>query len=321
MRSTALTIALVLACSVGAQVPMLWADLRPGRFIVGYLHLLHDSSPVDLWYPAASPGEAMRFSSYLGERSGATKAFLERQGLSEEAVAALIEARVYATYEAAPSTERFGLILVAQGNGQDAADQAILAEYIASHGYVVASVPSPMIREQMTDESQIGVFAEKQADALDEAARVASRVLNVKTRQIAVIGHSFGARAALLLAMRRHIRAIVSLDGGIGTATGTSYLEAAPSFRPRAQLPPVLHLYEDLDSFMRPDFSFLSRLRIEHLRSIRTHDMHHIHFTSYGFAAAMIPPLAAITKAGPDIKSGVGSVAREVLHFLQRELG
>lgn len=57
------------------------------------------------------------------------------------------------------------LSLIAHGNGQDAADQAVLAEFFASHGYVVASVPSPMKKHPMTGESQIGAFAEEQARA------------------------------------------------------------------------------------------------------------------------------------------------------------
>ena len=46
---------------------------------------------------------------------------------------------------------------VAQGNAQTVQDQAHLAEYLASYGYVVATTPSPMlITGPLTDESQVG---------------------------------------------------------------------------------------------------------------------------------------------------------------------
>jgi pimeloyl-ACP methyl ester carboxylesterase len=172
----------------------------------------------------------------------------------------------------------FPLILVAQGNGQDAADQAVLAETIASHGYVVASVPSPMIRQPMTDQSQIASFAEQQADALAAAMLRIGRIFRTRSNRVGVIGHSFGVRAALLLAMRnRSIGALVSLDSGIGTANGTRELQAAPSYRGKAELPATLHIYETLDSFMKPDFAFLRSLRIRRLRLQKTEGMHHAH--------------------------------------------
>lgn len=228
---------------------------------------------------------------------------------------------MFATREGAPARTAFPLVLVAQGNGQDAADQAVLAEYIASHGYIVASVPSPMIRQPMTDQSQIGSFAEAQADALEAAMARIPRMLAIRKGRIGVIGHSFGARPALLLAMRRpSIRALVSLDGGIGTATGASEMKAAPSFRARAELPATLHIYEKLDAFMKPDLAFLHGLRIRSLRLEATEDMHHVHFTTYGFAAATIPEFAKLTNAGPGIEGSIRKMAQDVLRFLDVEL-
>jgi pimeloyl-ACP methyl ester carboxylesterase len=213
------------------------------------------------------------------------------------------------------------MVPVAQGNGQDAADQAVLAEFIASHGYVVVSVPSPMIRRQMTDQSQIASFAEQQADALSAAMLRIGHIFMIRSDRVGVIGHSFGARAALLLAMRhRSIGALISLDGGIGTANGTGELQAAPSYRGKAELPATLHIYETLDSFMKPDFAFLKSLRIRRLRLQPTDGMHHVHFTTYGFAAATLPEFAKVTNAGPKIKTSVPGLARSVIQFLNAEL-
>jgi len=290
----------------------LWAGLSPGRFPAGYRHV----DGVDLWYPSKTAGAPMHFRDYLGTSAPELEKFLSERGISPDGIASFVDAHVYATRDAIATKGRYPLVLIAQGNAQDAADQAVLAEFLASHGYVVASVPSPMKNHPMTDESQIGAFAEEQASALEHARHVASRVMHIQKNRQAVIGHSFGARSALLLAARdRNIRAIVSLDGGIGTATGNQYLKLDR----HAKLPPLLHIYEELDPFMKPDFTFLNGLRTASLTTTPTTDMHHIHFTTYGFAAAAIPEIATVTKAGPHIRESVAGTAQAVLRFLDEQ--
>jgi dienelactone hydrolase len=291
----------------------LWAGLTPGRFSAGY----RQADGVDLWYPSLPNGRAMHFRDYLGATAPDLEQFLHERGISPEGIASFVDAHVYATREATRASGKFPLVLIAQGNGQDAADQAMLAEFLASHGYVVASVPSPMKKHSMTDESQIGAFAEEQASALEHARDIAARVVRIDRNRQAVIGHSFGARAALLLASRnRNIRAIVSLDGGIGTATGNQYLK----FNRDAKLPPLLHIYEELDPFMKPDFTFLKSLRVAKLTVTPAIGMHHIHFTTYGFASAGIAEVATVTKAGPEVRQSVASTAGMVLRFLDQQL-
>lgn len=303
-----------------ALLAALWAGLEAGQHAVGYVHL-ESGEPMDVWYPASAPGQPLTFAQYLGGRAPATRSFLKEQGMSEESIAKFLDASMFATREAVPAARPAALVLMAQGNGQDAADQAVLAEYIVSHGYVVASVPSPMIRQPMTEQSQIGSFAERQADALEAAMRRVPRILPVRKERVAVIGHSFGARSALLLVMRHpRIRALISLDGGIGTSTGVDEMRAAPSFHQSARLPATLHIYEDLDPYMKSDFAFLRSLRIRRLRIEKAKDMHHAHFTTYGFAAATIPEFAKITKAGPDIQTNIATMTRNVLQFLDAEL-
>ena len=60
--------------------------------------------------------------------------------------------------------------------------------------------------------------------------------------RIGVVAHSFGARGALLLSMRDpRVAALVSLDGGIGTATGRASFEVLPSYHAGAATAPILH--------------------------------------------------------------------------------
>jgi predicted dienelactone hydrolase len=56
-----------------------------------------------------------------------------------------LDAPMLAARDAPPGGGRFPLVLLEQGNGQTLRDQAPLAEYLASHGYVVATSPSPTL--------------------------------------------------------------------------------------------------------------------------------------------------------------------------------
>jgi pimeloyl-ACP methyl ester carboxylesterase len=106
------------------------------------------------------------------------------------------------------------------------------------------------------------------------------------------VGHSFGARGALLYDMReRRVAALVSLDGGIGTATGRAGFEAAPSFRAGSARAPILHFYQPLDKFMTPDFGLLRSHDSAERWLVRVPGLHHHQFTSLGAASMAFPQL------------------------------
>lgn len=213
----------------------------------------------------------------------------------------------------------FPTVLIAQGNGNGPSDQAVLAEFLASHGFVVVTTPSPMLRRQMRSEDEIPEFAEMQASDLWGALEAARKFTGTSSQALGIIGHSFGARAALLYAMRHPSLALVSLDGGIGTATGQVAMRRAMGFDSTRVLPPTLHVYETLDPQMRPDFTFLKSLRTSSLQVQKT-DLHHIHFTTFGYVAAILPSVSRATSATPNLKHELSTVAASVRDFLDSHL-
>jgi dienelactone hydrolase len=220
--------------------------------------------------------------------------------------------------DAPPSSDGpFPVVLVAQGNGGDVIDQVVLCEHLASHGLVVATTPSPTLETPLESEEQVGALAERQASDLLAAAAIVADRLPADLRRIGIVGHSFGARAALLIAMREpRVEALVSLDGGIGTATGVESFRAAPSFDAEVTLPPLLHFFERLDSFMEPDFALLESLDFRELKLEPTEGMHHVHFTTYGFASGAFPEIASVTHATPETKHSVLAVQERTASFL-----
>jgi dienelactone hydrolase len=327
VTSLALALSVAIGCASALQVaphgravPVLWAGLVPGPYQVGYRRLGASAAVVHVWYPASASGSPLCFGDYL-EEPARLRAFLEQTGVPSRTIDSLFVSRLYAGSMSSPVNRPFPLVLVAQGNGQDAADQVVLSEYLASQGFVVASTPSPMLRTPLEREDQVGAFAESQADELAAAIKTVAAMVPLDTLQLGVVGHSFGARAALLLAMRDpRVRAVVSLDGGIGTATAVESFVRAPSFRANARLPALLHFYEDLDPFATPDFVLLRTLHTKDLVLVRTEGLHHVHFTTYGFASAVFPGLAVVTHATSTTPGGVREVARRTAAFLRRHL-
>jgi len=73
----------------------------------------------------------------------------------------------------------------------------------------------------MKSEEDILSKAEEQAADLVFAIKALQKWPSMRPGPAALVGHSFGARSALLVAMsERDIAALVSLDGGIGAKTG-----------------------------------------------------------------------------------------------------
>jgi dienelactone hydrolase len=212
-------------------------------------------------------------------------------------------------------------VISVQGNGQPVADQAILAEFLASHGFVVATSPSVTRRRGPPPSADsIGPSAERQADDVARVVRRVSQRYGVDPRRVGLIGHSFGARGALLFQMRgRAVRALVSLDGGIGTATGTASMLTAPSYSSTRGGVPVLHFFETLSAAMAPDWVFLRTLRGP-VTVAKVEGMRHHHFTDLGGLVGQLPALARATQATSGTAAGYRAVAEATLTFLERRL-
>ena len=271
---------------------------------------------ISVWYPAsAGKGKRMTYRDYVALNASesdpekpAGKA--EGDAAVEEFRSFLVSAKVLASDATrvlstpmkaianAPAAKgRFPLVLISQGNGQSAHDQAFLAEALAAHGYVAATVPSAMrISGPMKGEEEIAAKATEQAEDLSSAAgRVKTRA-ELSEEGFAVVGHSFGARAALLLAMSdRSVRALVSLDGGIGAKTGRGMLERSRLFDAKAMAAPLLPLRAR--SFHGPGFQLIDSLDGSASAASKVPDMP-VHFKR-GVSLQRAPSLAGRLGATP----------------------
>lgn len=328
------------APSKTAALP-LWAGLAPGQYPVGFLSSTVVSDPhplqVSVWYPSGSDGWQLHYRDYLALNLTESKAtpptkdekqaslkeardFLTKNGVSAASADALINAPMYAHANARVASGAFPLVFVVQGNGQSASGQAVLSEYLASHGYVVATIPSiTRTTGAMKDEKEIATKAEAEMNDIRRAMASLAMWPNIRHDiPVSFVAHSFGARGALLYAMHQPTTAIVSLEGGIGAASGQKQMVESKTTRLDAPIPPVLHFYELNDDRVTPDFRLLKSLKTPDLQLVRENAMSHVHFSSDGFAAVMLPDMAKVTKAGADLKQEIQSVAQQTLAFLDK---
>ncbi|HEV7498700.1 MAG TPA: dienelactone hydrolase family protein, partial [Vicinamibacteria bacterium] len=228
-------------------------------------------------------------------------AFLARNGVAAAGIEDWLAAPLLARADAAPAPGRWPLLLLAQGTGGAVQDQAALGETLASRGYVVVTTPSPVrLGAKMESDADVPAMAEEQARDLEMALSAAVSRPMVDAARVGVIGYSFGARPALLLAGRHpEFRALVSLDGGIGSAAAKGWL--SPRALDRAALrTPILHVYEETDEDADPDFDLLASLVHAPQTLAKVDGLRHLDFITFGLASALLPSMG-----GPDAHKAV----------------
>lgn len=292
---------------------------------------------IAFWYPSASASPQLTYRDYyvlsardasFSPSSAASeeqalaqfRSFLASASVPSPEADALLSTRMHAARDAAPLPGRAPLVLIAQGNDHSAHDQAFLAEHLASRGFAVATVPSQArIGERMKSEQEIPAQALDQAADLAFALGVVRTEPNVRGGRYGIVGHSFGARSALLLAMRdTDAAALVSLDGGIGGAAGKGLLEKARGFDREAAILPILHLYEVGDRFMVSDLAPIRALARSNRWLVRVDDMRHVHFSSLGVLAAAGTTLGSVTDADAWTRTAWDGVAAATTSFLEK---
>ncbi len=329
--------------------PAIWGPLAPGNHDVGLRVMAvpagtdaADARPLQLtvWYPARDAASTARlhYRDYVGltgseqhpessEDADVSRAAVTRyqqlvtgMGLPAAAVSAWLNADVLAARGAAPAPGRFPLVLVAQGRFHSAHHQAVLAEYLASHGYIVATTPFPAHLAPPLENEDVLAIARGQARELVRALDALKADTHVDTSRVALVGHSFGARAAFLFT-REHpeTSALVSLDGGIANRQGREWLAGLTGFRPDDFRVPLLHLYQQGDAAVVPDFDLVRSLRGADRWLVRITGLRHLDFTSVGAATAVAPALAPGGRATSTARGWAAS-ANDTLRFLDAQL-
>jgi imidazolonepropionase-like amidohydrolase/dienelactone hydrolase len=334
-----------LHATATALSPALQGDLAFGPWPVGFRTLSEKDParkvsggrprpvPIAVWFPAQDPGPAppMSYRDYVVESQFEYKPSptpAERQAeanaatglepfdkLDRRDVERWFSEPMKARRGLAPAQGPFPLVLLAQGNGESIPDQSFLAEYLSSHGYVVASVPSPMLLTgDLKGVSEVAARAEDQARDMAFAWKTLSGSAGVTAGRVGLIGHSFGARSALLLAMNDpRVAAVVCLDGALATDANAALVRSR-LFAAKKQTAPVLVFYETLAE--APDLALFRSLAGSDRWLVQASDIQHHHFSTLGAFLPLAPSLASATRAFESTRTVHDAVCRATLSFL-----
>ncbi len=207
---------------------------------------------VALWYPAESGSTAafMTYDDYVAllawevgppltaaeDRRSAQEQFERMSGLpvtteARAAFDALYRERVWARRDATPAAGRFPVLIYAPGQGYPVFDNSVLAELLASHGFVVLTSPSAGPDTREMPDSPLAIDAGSRD--LEFLAGFAHTLPQADLERLAAMGFSLGGSSAALFTLRNaRVKAFISLDGVLRDDRYLPVLEAFPQFEP-----------------------------------------------------------------------------------------
>lgn len=266
-----------------AQARPLWHTLDPGSHAVGFRRIWSEdasriwprspaidsvSGPVarpirvDVWYPAETcmRGDRMRLGDYL-EMDAPSPDFddlvflthrwneYSYRGLAPDSAAydRLMSAETAACAGAVGSPGRFPLVVYSAGWFNRSPDNTVLAEYLASHGFVVAALPQVNPGLWTFDFTSDAPAIENQIRDMEMALALLRDDPAVDRRRIAAAGYSTGGDVALLLQNRNPlIRAVVGMDASWTLGPGDD-VSNSDFFRPEWHGVPILVVRRPVD--------------------------------------------------------------------------
>jgi hypothetical protein len=289
---------------------------------------------VIVWYPARAPnGRPMRYGDYVelaaqalefapltaARRQQAINRYVEQSGTLGGDSAALRAAwpKIAATPMAAfasvaPARGRFPLVLFPDWRAPS--HISVLAEYLASHGYVVASNTISGTYDAQVEVSTRGL--ETQAADLRFVLAALDTMSFVDTSRIAGIGLGIAASGVLALQMRTPaIRAFASLEGGVTTASEIALLAASPFYDVAAVRVPILAITAPHASV---DANRLDRYRYATRHLVHFPKMGEFWFQNWGMLEQQVPRVIGAPPG--DTRTGFEWGARWVRRFLDAYL-
>jgi hypothetical protein len=221
---------------------------RPIRVYVWYPAKWSDDSKPMTFGRYAEAADADVWSDELLDGIRGRTAYAERpfaRSLGRERYEEILGLPVRAAEGAHPAPGKFPLIVVGQGLYYESpVTHAVLGEFLASHGFVVATCPlvgswSPLVRLDLID-------LETQVRDMEFVIARARQESFVSQESLGLFGFDMGGMSAVLLAMRNpDVDAFASVDAGIlfghASAIPSGIPFSSPHFDPALLRSPWLH--------------------------------------------------------------------------------
>ena len=215
---------------------------------------------ISVWYPASGAGKVQaRFKDYVSPAGPTDFAELNhiiemRELTNSSRVPAgrwpdLLATPVGAFLDARQSPGRFPLLLYAGSLDSTSTTYVfVMAEFLASHGYVVATVPLLGPTNEDADQERTAADRERAVQDLEFAWSIMRRQTNVDEAKLGVFAKSLGGIAEVIFAMRNgNVSAVVGLDATYGFKGNEKLLTDLPDFSPRNMRAAFLDVRRDWD--------------------------------------------------------------------------
>ncbi len=337
-----LAVFLVTAC-MPAQT--MFQKILPGEYPVTFnsYHAYDSSRPavaeqeekrngrllqINVWYPAVSEkGTKLNFNDYVrliaseknangGDVKGALRTFYDWTLDNAKTAPQVTQFKITGTETMASFGQQrapgpFPVVLAMHGG---AADVAVMAEFLASHGYIVVNTPSKGYLRDDIDVNVLGL--ETQMRDYEFALNWLIHEERIQSSgNISLVGVSFGGQSALSYSFTNDVSAVVSLDGGIGSVFGASLVR---EYRKEGDIRPgvpLLHLYNPRDLYT--DLTFLRNYKDCQRTLIGMKDMEHAHFWSWGILDRYMPGVIGNIRPGDSYEA----VLQQTLDFISMNSG
>jgi pimeloyl-ACP methyl ester carboxylesterase len=342
----------------------LWGDLAPGPYQVGFRTLFRfdasrtwrgtrdykgrfspdlDGRPVQInvWYPAVakegmrrmrfadyvdqtSPEAFSKFNSVMKERSQQNAA----DSVSSDQLAALQTTQMNAYLYAPPTDSRFPTVLYCGGLGAEINSNVILFEYLASHGFIVASISLLGPTDEQSFQSRTPGDIDATVRDMEFAWSVLVENPNTDKTKLAVMGHSVGGIEAVLLGLRNgNVSAVIGMDGTYGFQGLSSVLTQSYGYSPEKMRASFLDLRraQGAQGDEPLDFAAVESFRHSDRTFVTIQKMHHSDFTSFAMIGERFhtPITATYPLNGwnrETAKSGYQQACRIILAFLDAKV-
>lgn len=316
---------IIITVKAYSQKPPIWGDLKKGEYAVGFnvmyefdhSRIHHGPNPVTgkpfpgtnsrpvrifIWYPAeASKKPKMKYKDYIWVKSSDKRFEDYNKALSDfdywatvnwtdgkdSSLKKILEAPVEAVNKAKALNKKFPLIIHFAGANSRRNENIPLWEYLASHGYVVMTIPELAafgdVSMEMWPYSVTG--RETQVRDMEFAMSKLIDNPNIDFTNIGTIGFSFGSVYAMRMAMYNfNIKAIATFDGNVNNKNGQNILESF--FNPKIKVD-WLNIYrakyDGLDLKIFETLKYTNRYRISYTNAI------HGDFEDFAMACAILP--------------------------------
>jgi dienelactone hydrolase len=333
--------------AAGKERPLLFGELEPGPHPVGFR--LIDSRAAErlpsdqpralelaLWYPARPGGDAITFGEYfqlspdLRQRSAAAGEDAEDlartlstaisgapDAVDGEVVGKALDAPMLAVRDAEPRPARHPVVLWTARYGTTAA-QAVMSEYLASHGYVVAFARpvegSWKLPFELKSEEEKADELEAQVLDLRGAMRTLLELPEADPARRALIAWSYAGEAASRL---QRSDAEIDLVIGLSTNLLSNWVYQTPEAeKALIHIPPRVPYVLLTEKEGRPEIwpSLPAGSKFERFENLR--------HGNFNFVEGMLPAILGVesvqkwSSSGAEAKRGYENVSRSVLSAL-----